>query len=151
MITEGARGEGATLTNSEGDGMERYAPTVKDLAPRDMVSRAMTIEIREGRGVGPRRTTIFLHLAHLDPKVLARAAAGDLRDGEDLRRRRRHQGADPVLPTVHYNMAASRRTWYGEAVTLNGDNPDRHHPGLMAVGEAACVSVHRRQSLGSTP
>ncbi|MFM8941753.1 MAG: succinate dehydrogenase flavoprotein subunit, partial [Phenylobacterium sp.] len=150
LITEGARGEGGYLTNSEGERfMERYAPTVKDLAPRDMVSRAMTIEIREGRGVGPNKDHIFLHLDHLDPKVLAERLPGISESA------RVFAGVDvtkepiPVLPTVHYNMGGIPTNFYSEVVTRVGDDPDRVVPGLMSVGEAACVSVHGANRLGS--
>jgi len=150
LITEGARGEGGYLTNSEGERfMERYAPSVKDLAPRDMVSRAMTIEIREGRGVGPKKDHIFLHLDHLDPKVLHERLPGISETA------RIFAGVDvtkqpiPVLPTVHYNMGGIPTNYHGEAVTLAGDEPDKIIPGLMAVGEAACVSVHGANRLGS--
>jgi succinate dehydrogenase / fumarate reductase flavoprotein subunit len=150
LITEGARGEGGYLTNSEGERfMERYAPSVKDLAPRDMVSRAMTIEIREGRGVGPKKDHIFLHLDHLDPKILAERLPGISESAKIF------AGVDvtkepiPVLPTVHYNMGGIPTNFYSEVVTRNGDNPDQVVPGLMAVGEAACVSVHGANRLGS--
>jgi succinate dehydrogenase / fumarate reductase flavoprotein subunit len=150
LITEGARGEGGYLTNSEGERfMERYAPSVKDLAPRDMVSRAMTIEIREGRGVGPKKDHIFLHLDHLDPKILAERLPGisesaKIFAGVDVTRE-----PIPVLPTVHYNMGGIPTNFYSEVVTRAGDNPDQVVPGLMAVGEAACVSVHGANRLGS--
>jgi succinate dehydrogenase / fumarate reductase, flavoprotein subunit len=150
LITEGARGEGGYLTNSEGERfMERYAPSAKDLASRDVVSRAMTIEIREGRGVGPKKDHIFLHLDHLDPKVLHERLPGISETamifaGVDVTK-----APIPVLPTVHYNMGGIPTNYHGEVVVLDGDDPDSVVPGLMAVGEAACVSVHGANRLGS--
>ena len=150
LITEGSRGEGGYLTNSEGERfMERYAPSVKDLASRDVVSRAMTMEIREGRGVGKEQDHIFLHLDHLDPKVLAERLPGISESakvfaGVDVRRE-----PIPVLPTVHYNMGGIPTNFHGEVVTLKNGDPDHVVPGLMAIGEAACVSVHGANRLGS--
>ena len=150
LITEGARGEGGYLTNSEGERfMERYAPSAKDLASRDVVSRSMAMEMREGRGVGKEKDHIFLHLDHIDPKVLHERLPGITETGKifagvDLTRQ-----PLPVTPTVHYNMGGIPCNFHGEVVQLKDGNPDSVVPGLFAVGEAACVSVHGANRLGS--
>ncbi|MDR6787821.1 succinate dehydrogenase / fumarate reductase flavoprotein subunit [Sphingomonas sp. BE138] len=150
LITEGARGEGGYLTNSEGERfMERYAPSAKDLASRDVVARSMAMEMREGRGVGKDKDHIFLHLDHIDPKVLHERLPGITETGKifagvDLTRQ-----PLPVTPTVHYNMGGIPCNYHGEVVRLKDGDPDSVVPGLFAVGEAACVSVHGANRLGS--
>lgn len=150
LITEGVRGEGGYLTNSEGERfMARYAPNAKDLASRDVVSRAITLEIREGRGVGAEKDHAYLHIEHLDPKITQERLPGISETARIFANIDVTKQPIPILPTVHYNMGGIPTNYKAQVVTIKDGNPDSIVPGLMAIGEAACVSVHGANRLGS--